>query len=358
MLKNFLKRLTASLSIFTASTSGAYDNSKFPAFEMVKAGRGFQNISIHPNGEEWLISECTKIITGYPSCYLFIYNFKDHSYKRFDLPNEYSYSNGAFSPSGNRILAVRQPAPKDSTHEALMKSYANGEIAIMNRDGSDFHVLPFPANRIMNPVMSPDETKVAYLVAESDKPYVQTVSFSFFEIWEYNIISGENKLFAGPMRFYHATTISYLSNSEIITGALAPELIGSDESRDYLHKYQGSEVFRIKRGMRYAPEPSFYDLPFSRHPSADTQGNVYFEAQPEHIGFSLVKKDTLGTTKIWRAPRKNLCTVRRYLAAPSGNYIGFIYGGDSIESKEGKRALGYFDVRTETWHPVLPPPIK
>lgn len=357
MPKKILHWLSAVVSILTASISTAYDNSRFPSFETANEGRGFQDISIHPNDEEWLISECTKSITGHPSCHLFFYNLKNETYKRIDLPKTYSYSNGRLSPSGKQILALRQPPPKTETHEDVMKSYAHGEIVIMNRDGGNLHVLPFPANRIMNPVMSPDETRVAYLVAESDKPYVQSVSFAYFEIWEYNLISGENALFAGPMRFYHATTISYISNSEIIAGALAPELIGSTESRDYLRKYKGSEIFIIRRGMRYAPEPIFYDIPFARHPSADDHGNIFFEAQPAKIGFSLVKKSTLGTTNIWRAPRKNLCTVSRYIASPSGNYVGFIYGGDSIASANGKRALGFFDVVKERWYPVSPPPI-
>ena len=358
MLKTFFKRLAAGFSIFTATASAAYDNSRFPPFDTVKAGRGFQDISIHPNGEDWLISECTSNITGYPSCYLFTYNLRDHSYKRFSLPLGYSYSDGKFSPSGQKILAIRQPAPKANNHEEIMKSYAQGEIVIMNRDGSELKVLPLRPNRVMSPVMSPDETRVAYLVAESDKPYVKSVSFAFFEIWEYNLTSRENALFAGPMRFYHATTLNYLSNSEILAGALAPESIASNEYGDYFNKFQGSEIFRISRGMRYAPEPVFYDLPYARYPSADAHGNVFFETQPQKIGFSLTQKSSSGHTKIWRAPLKNKCVVSKYLADPSGSYVSFIYGGDPIASKDGRHALGYFDVQKETWHPVYPPPLS
>ena len=358
MTKQILQWLTAFFSLLAPAASGAYDNSRFPPFDTAIEGRGFQDISIHPNEEEWLISECSKVITNFPSCHLFIYSLKDKTYRRLNLSRAYSYINGKFSPNGKQILAVRQPPPKSNHYDEVLKSYAQGEIFIMNRDGSDFRVLPIPANRIMNPVMSPDGTKIAYLIAESDKPYVSSVSFAYFEIWEHDLMSGENRLFAGPMRFYHATMINYLSDSEIIAGALAPEFTGEGQSRDYLGKYQGSEVFKIKRQMRFAPEPSFYDLPFARYPSTDIRGNVFFEAQPEKIGFSLVMRTATGSTKIWRAPQKNFCVASKYISAASGNYVAFIYGGDSLTSAEGKRALGYFDVQNETWHSISPPKIN
>ena len=358
MLKNFFKRLAAGISLFTASTSGAYDNTRPPSFEPTKIGRGFENISIHPNGDEWLISECSYAFTPYSLCYLLIYNLRDHSYKRLDLSKNYSYVEANFSPTGEQIVFIRQPPSKKGGHADVMNSYAHGEIVIMNRDGSDYQVLPIPANRIVGPTLSPSGTKLAYLLAGSDKPPGRGTYMAQFEIWEFDLNSGENKLFAGPMNFYHAAVISYLSESEIIAGAIFPEHTGTVERPDYLGRYQGSEIFRIKRGMRFAPEPSYFDLAYAKFPTVDIRGNIFFEAEVKKIGISLIKKDILGNTTVWREPRMNGGSVAQYIAAQSGAYLAFVYGGPSIKTGEGMYALGYFDVNAEKWISVSPPPVS
>lgn len=347
--------ISAGLAALTSTVTTAYDNSRFPHFETAKAGRGFQNISIHPNGDEWLITECSDAITSQAQCYLMVYSKRNHTYRRFNLPLSHSYIDGNYSPSGKQILMIRQPVMKNNGHVDVMKSFANGEIAIMNSDGSNFRVLPIPANRIISPSMSPDEKKISYLIAETDQPPARGVNFSYFDIWEFDLSTGENKLFAGPLRFFHATTISYLSDSEILAGALAPLNTGSNELRDYLNRFKGSEIYRVRRAIRFGPEPIFYDLPFAKFPTSDGLGNIYYETQPQKIGFALTRRDISGATTIWREPHMQLCNVSQIVAARSGSYIGFLYGGDAIESKSGRNALGYFDIERETWNPLTPP---
>ena len=355
MLKKFFKRLAAWISIFTASTAGAYDNTRSPPFEASLIGRGFQNISIHPNGEEWLISEYSDAFTPYSMCYLLIYNLKDHTYQRLDLPKNYSYVEANFSQSGEQIVFVRQPPSTKGGHADIMNSYANGEIVIMNRDGSGYRVLPIPRNRIVGPTLSPSGEKLAYLVASSDKPRSRGMHMAFFEIWEFDFKSGEHQLFAGPINFYHAAVISYLSESEIIAGAIFPEHTGTVERPDYLNQYRGSEIFRIKRGMRFAPEPSYYDLAYAKFPTIDLQGDIFYQAEVAKVGISLVRKNHLDNTTVWREPLMNMASVSQYVAAPAGDYVGFIYGGPPLRTKQGTSALGYFDLKTEKWIPVIPP---
>ncbi len=358
MFKNFLRRLTAGLSIFTASTSSAYDNSQYPAFEMATVGRGFENISIHPNDNEWLISECSDAFTPYSNCYLMIYNLRNRSYKRLGLSKNYAYVEGRFSPTGEQIIFVRQPPSKKGGHADVMNSYSNGEIVVMNRDGSNFRVLPIPPNRIISPTLSPSGTKLAYLVAGSNNPRGHETFLAFFEIWEFDLNSGEHQLFAGPMKFYHATTISYLSESEIIAGAFAPAYTSEPKARDYFEPYQGSEIFKIKRGVQSAPEPNYYDFPFAKFPTVDRYGNIFYETAPQKIGFALTRKDILGKITLWREPRMNLGSVSQYAAAPSGDYVAFIYESPSIKPTSGKHALGFFDLRNEKWNSVIPPPMN
>lgn len=358
MLKNFIKHVTAGLSLFTASTANAYDNSRPPQFEPVTAGRGFQNISIHPNGEEWLISEFSDAFTPYKTGYLLIYNLKDHSYQRLDLSTSYSYLGASFSFTGEKIVFIRQPPSKKGGHDDVMNSYARGEIVIMNRDGSDHRVLPMPPNRVICPKLSPSGTKLAYLVASSDRPPGRGTFMAYYDIWEFDLNSGENKLFAGPLTFYHAKMISYLSESEIVASAIFPFETGTDERPDYLGQYQSSEIFRIKRGTRFAPEPSYYDLPYAKFPTVDQHGNIFYETAPPKIGFSLTRKDIQGNTTVWREPRMNMAAVWQYAVDPGGAYVAFIYGGPPIKSKEGSAALGYFDLKTKKWISVIPPPVN
>lgn len=356
--KNLARCITAGISSFFTIQVSAYDNSRFPPFETSTAGRGFQHLSIHPNGEDWLITECSKKFTNQEVCYLLIYNLKKKSYQRFGLSMEHNHIDGRFSPSGKQILMVRQPVSKKIGKDGVLESFSQGQIAVMNIDGSNFRTLPIPSHRVMRPTMSSDETKIAYLVAGSDKPVGRWTNFTNYEIWEFDLTRNRNEIFAGPMKFYHATTVSYLSESQIIVGAMAPAHTGSSKRPDYVNQYNASEIFKINRGMPFAPEPSFYDLPNANFPSPDDAGNIFFETQPEKIGAALTRKNSKGQTTIWREPKFNLCSVSQYVAAASGAYVGFIYGGDLIKTATGSRALGYFDVASETWIPVSPPLIE
>ncbi len=358
VVRKLIEWLAAGLSAFMTTSASGYDNSRYPPFEAATEGRGFQNLSIHPNGQDWLISECSHAFTSYHACYLLIYNLVDRSYQRLDLPRTHSYVEAGFSPSGEQILFVRQPPTLQGGHSDVINSYAHGEIGIVNRDGSNFRMLPLKPSRIFSPVMSPNGEKLAYLVAGVDKPSGRGAFFTLFDIWEYDLTTGKNTIFAGPMKFYHASSISYLSNDEIIASGFAPANTGSEERRDYLGKYQGSEIFLIKRGMRFAPEPSFFDLPNAKLPSTDLQGNLFYETAPAKTGFSLTRKNRFGEPTIWREPRMNLCVITQYIAAPSGTYVGFIYGGDQIKTRERKHALGYFYLNSETWNTVIPPPVS
>ena len=51
-------------------------------------------------------------------------------------------------------------------------------------------------------------------------------------------------------------------------------------------------------------------------------------------------------------------SVAQYIAAQSGAYLAFVYGGPSIKTGEGMYALGYFDVNAEKWISVSPPPVS
>jgi len=99
--KRFLKLFSVGLSIFTIGPVLGYDNTKFPSFDTKIPHRGFQHISIHPNEEEWLITESAD------KTYFFLYNLKTKSLQRYGLPEDYQYTFATFSPDGKQIAIVR-----------------------------------------------------------------------------------------------------------------------------------------------------------------------------------------------------------------------------------------------------------
>ena len=348
--------ITSGISAILASNAAAYDNSRPPPFDMETRGRGYQSISLHPNKEELLISECSSKLAPYRSCFLLLYDLKSGQQKRFMLPNGYRYTYGKFSPSGKYILMVRNPDLVNGSEEKIQKNLQRGEIAVMDSDGNNFRVLTIPAGRLFAPAMSISEGKIAYWAAATPRAPDRQTALTHFDIREFDLEKGTDSLFAGPFYFYSGTSIQYLSESELLVHASIPNA-NSLESWNKLSKFNRSEIYKISRGMSKAPEPEFQDLPNSTYPAADRENTIFFMSQPHSIGVSLTRKKADGFTTLWRYPSLNYTYQSALTAAGSGRYIGVIYGGSPLKTEEGDRAICVFDLETEQWIPLSPPPL-
>ena len=102
--------ISTALSVFACTPSIAYDNSKFPPFQSVTADRKFQQISIHPNGEEWLITE------EKGKNYLLLYSLKTKRLQRYETPGNYEYTFAAFTRTGDQIVMIRRELPAKDTY--------------------------------------------------------------------------------------------------------------------------------------------------------------------------------------------------------------------------------------------------
>src|ERR1035441_4650633 len=71
-----------------------------PPFEIEKIGRGFDKISIHPNGEDWIFSECVENNSNQSECHILKFNLHTKQLYRYVTPAGYQYSFPSFSPKG------------------------------------------------------------------------------------------------------------------------------------------------------------------------------------------------------------------------------------------------------------------
>ncbi len=335
----------------------AYDNSMFPPFEMDKVGRGFNQISIHPDGERWLISECTdRIDPSKQSCYLFLYNYQTQAYYRYDLDPGYQYTDAQFSPSGRWIVSVRTRLPQADSYEEFIRTYLQSELLLFRTDGTDFRILPAPKGRIKLPAISPDEAKIAYWVSGRVRPAGAKTTFAEFDIHEFDLASEKDSLFAGPYRFFLVQSLQFKTANTLVASAYGPTAFASDMGA-YREKFGSSEIYLIERGAHDFPVPAFSSIPSATSPTITSDGRVYLLGAPRPHGISIVEVSNQSELKRWRIPRLSDQSITSITVAPTGAYIVFVYPITPIRSTTPKNNLGVFDLLLERWIPVsIPPP--
>lgn len=335
----------------------AYDNSVFPPFEIARDDRKFTWLSIHPDSERWLITECTnRIDPPRNRCYLFIYHRKNQSYQRLDLPQPYSYSYAQFSPSGQYLVAVRSPASQSDSYEEKVRIANESEIIMMRSDGNGFRVLGIPKGRIKVPVFSPDESKVAYWTAGLIRPEGSKTFTSNFDLNEFDLQSETQRLFSGSFQFFLAGQFQYKSADRIVAHASGPLNSGAS-SFDRDKQFNFSNLYCFDRQEKRLQDPCLSDIPHASHPSFDRDGNLYAEGAYPTYGMSLFRISPSGKKQVWRLPLITNAGIGFLVASPAGDHLGFIYSDASPASQFLYSAIGYFDFSSERWIPVsLPAP--
>ena len=349
--KTFFHLFCIGMSAITPLKASAYDNSKFPQFDLQQPHRGFQNISIHPNDEEWLISE----VGDKP--YLLLYNLRTQKLQHFETPGNYQYTFAAFSPNGEQIVMVRKEKLSGTQMSDRLNEIANSELAIMNKDGSGFQVLPVPRGIIVIAAISPDGKKIAYWLAKKiARPGSKALVFDF-DVREFDLQTRSDKLFAGPFHFLEISGINYLSDSTLIVGAFGPSL-KPGEAGEYASKYNNSEIYRFQRDQLEIPLPIFSDRYFANNPTVDKEKNIYFVDYPEQFGQSITKISFDGIATSWRVPDLKGFGIYRLVAARSGRYVALIYGGISAKLGKSKFSIAVFQTDQEIWSAVVLPSIE
>lgn len=340
---------------FSITPALAYDNSVLPPFEVDPQGRGINAVSIHPDGERWLISECTdRIEPPRMNCYLFLYNRTSKSYQRYDLPAGFRYTDAQFSPTGQWIVGVRTKIPKINSSEEQVRAYLESEIFLLRPDGAGFRTLSTPNGRVKYPAISPDESKIAYwLSGRVRRPGAKTM-FMDFDIYEIDLASQKNVLFSGPYKFFLAQGLKYKNNNAIIANAYAPTAFTTSMGT-YRAKFGSSEIYLFRRGISEFPEPEFSSIPSATSPTFSSNKRAFVLGSPRPHGMSIVEASDKSEIRHWRIPRLAEQGIASIAASPTGTYIVFIYSITPLSSAEPKNNLGIFDLLEERWIPVSLP---
>jgi hypothetical protein len=322
-------------------------------------GRDFREISVHPNGQELLFTECVDDPKLDPTgdCAVLRYNLTTKNLQRYALPAGYVYPTASFSPRGNYVLMSRVPKIGVS-EENVRQAHENAEIVLMKTDGTDFKVLQLAKGNKVAPIMSPDEMRVAYWRSTLRPPGSKSFS-SKFDVWEVNLNTGQDNLYAGPFSFFERSKLQYLSQDDMLVGAYGPREYAQSMTA-YDKKYNNSHVYRIQRGMTTLPEPMLTEVAWASIPSFDTAGNIYFKGQ--RPGISLFRRTVQGEIEQWEWPVRYSPGEwgggpQNLIADPNGSYVAFTYEIKGTYSRDHKRGIGLLITHTSEWRVLNIPPL-
>jgi hypothetical protein len=344
------------LSILASGESIAYDNTRDPPFQAATEGRRFGSISVHPDGEQWLITETVMGDRGELQGIVWQYHVPTKSLRQYQLPTGYRYGYARFSPTGRYVLMVRYPLPVDTSPKAFRETIVQSEIVMMNTDGTGFQVLPIPRGRIFMPVMSPDESKVAFWLAKKERPPGERTILSHFTVLEFDIQTGSTRPFSGPFEFYEFHSLDYTSDDEIMIGAYG---LFTEKPEDiWKRSIHENQIYTIKRSPTADLKPVLSIYKYANRPTRDYRGNVYFEAEIDSYGISIVRKTPEKNTFIWRVPR-DAAEISKIYAAPRGEYLLVLYvirdnRGTTFRARKAY-SIAMFDLKKEVWTDVAPP---
>ncbi len=344
--------LLAGIGAALATNAAAFDLTSLPPFELEKEKREFNWLSIHPDGARWLITECTdRVNPARPNCYLFLYHLKTRKYQRYELSEDYIYAEAEFSPSGQYIVGKRIPYFDKVGYKEFEKILRDTEIFQMRADGSDFRVLPIPKGMVSRPLMSPDETKVAFwLAAKLGQAAGRTLAVDY-ELYEHDLSSGETRLFAGPFHLSAAGSFSYRDNNYIVAQAHGSLSSGKF---DYLYRKRTNynEVYCFERGQSELSDPCVTGMSFASMPTLNHRGELYVLGADKKLGLSIFKiLPDEQRQWLWQLPDQTKGRLANLVAASNGSYLGFIYPTDKAKNF----GLGIFDLTNQRWISVPVP---
>jgi hypothetical protein len=323
------------------------------------SGRDYRYLSLHPNGQEILFTECNDSLST--RCGIFRYCLRTQHLEHYNLPEGYAYLEASFSPKGNYVVMDRMPLPKESEEdeEKLRAVQQIAEIAIMKVNGQAFQVLPLPPGPKTGSIMSNGEDKVAYLTMTPRKPGSKSL-FANFNVWEFDLNSLTYQLFAGDFRFFDIGNMQYIPDDQaILMGGELPSSAHREglSVMEYFRRYNGSSIYILQRGEKTLTKPMFTDVKNAAYPSLDQQGNIYFKGEAEQWRF--FKAQDTKIVQRWEGKWPFIST-QSLVVSPDGNTLFAIHDLPDHDSRRGKysRAIGKLDLISHTQQDVIIPPFN
>jgi len=329
-------------------------------------GRDFSVLSFNKDGTELMFNECfdAKLINkdaeeNERECRIFRLNLANNSLRHYNFPDQdkYKYSEASFSPEGNYVVLKRVPKtdeslPAEEYNELVRENSQKAEICIMNTGGSNFKIIKTTPGIKARPIMSNDETKIAYFRGELRQPGSKTFAANF-DIWEIDLKNKTDKLFAGPYKFYGiGQNVQYLKGDEkILVDAYGPKKINNKE-------YDYSQIYTIKRGEIEVQEPMTMDgVSHLEKPFLTKNGTMFFYGQGTRDGLygrglGLIRKANNNKIMKWDAVPEFGYKVQ-ILPTPNEEKVFFIYIlNDNDPSRRAdltKNGIAFLDTTNSKW---------
>ncbi|MCH1998142.1 hypothetical protein L7Q78_35645, partial [Achromobacter xylosoxidans] len=304
--------------------------------------------SVHPNGVDWLFVECAQ--SGDNRCDVMRYQLDSGRLYRYALPPAYSYTYARYSPKGNFIVMLRRPV-YGQTEENLRRSLNDSEIVLMRPDGRALEVIPTALGNKLWPFMSLDETRIAYWRVARLVPPGKRIRLFDFDIWEFDRRGMAERPFASVFHFVDGGQAQYISDDEILFESYGP----IDHFSEYHRRYDGNEIYRVRREADKVPTPDVFDgMEHIRMPSMDRAGSLYLWGQTPGYGLTVIRIAADGQRSGWLQegavgpsfePRQLVCD-------PNGRYVAAIYRDHPIRFGAGAGGLAMLDIVANKWSAV------
>lgn len=286
-------------------------------------GRDYRDLSVFPNSEELLLVEVNEKTLPEHSRVM-RYNLKQNTLQHYVLPKGYVYTDAKISPSGNYIVMKRVKEVDVADEAHVRETLGNPELAIMKADGTDFKVLPLAPGYKHGPILSDDDSKIAYWRGALRKPHSKSLA-SQLDIWEFDLKTGTDALFAGQFDFFEGAQMQYVSgDNEILFHAYGP-LAQAQTMSNYSKKYNHSQAYRVSRGQSQLPVPILTEVSHADYPTQGKNGELIFKGYQPTSSFFI--RGTQGKVTQWLAPKSfwGPNGVSAIDVAANGTFIAFIY---------------------------------
>ncbi|MGE7088421.1 hypothetical protein [Achromobacter xylosoxidans] len=345
-------------SLWTSASLGAHEK-KAPLvmtdtptlrtpFSPPNGGRDIRSLSVHPSGVDWLFVECAQ--SGDNRCDVMRYQLDSGRLYRYALPPAYSYTYARYSPKGNFIVMSRRPV-YGQTEENPRRSLNDSEIVLMRPDGLALEVIPTALGNKLWPFMSLDETRIAYWRVARLVPPGKRIRLFDFDIWEFDRRGMIERPFASVFHFVDGGQAQYISDDEILFESYGP----IDHFLEYHRRYDGNEIYRVRREADKVPTPDVFDgMEHIRMPSMDRAGSPYLWGQTPGYGLTVIRIAADGQRSGWLQegavgpsfePRQLVCD-------PNGRYVAAIYRDHPIRFGGGAGGLAMLDIVANKWSAV------
>ena len=334
--------------------------------------RYFRSLSVHPNNKELLFLES---IDGRTETYkLMRFHLETGKLQHYALSNKHDYRSAEFSPSGKFIVLWRFPAVGGdwlAQREASKKS----ELVILNTDGSGINFIAISEGLKQLPAMSHDDRYVAYWRGEIYPGRGSSYSRSN-DVWEVDLLTGEDRLFASKSYFAVAGRLQYFKeDGRLLVSCESPMayLVPLSEEADsygYLKRtariifdpptppfenLTGTRVFAFTRGEKDLPIPHVLNAFSPSYASLSNSQDLYY-VDYDFKRYKLTKHANAEAHPAWQFPLIQINRLHSPVVFPNNKHLGFIFVYQGAE--ERSRGIGLFNLKNNTWRQLDIPTLE